>query len=235
MTPTQLAALIRYYTGTNSTNFADADMLPLVNIVKDEIANNVVDVHEDYFDREFTTSLVASQRQYSLPDEILNNIKYIEAKLDGTTWERLGEFDLNTYQKATDETTILSEFADKDPMVDIDGTSIFIYSDAAITDVASGLKVRATVYPADLSSLSGSTDMSTDPSTTTYGFPKQFHELLARRVSIMWKSSRPKPVALSDLEKLYYADLATKIEALKGRNLDHSTEASTPYDDGQDY
>lgn len=235
MTPTQFSALIRMYTGTNSANFSDSDLLVLANIAKNDIASDIIAAHEDYFDREFTANLVAGQRQYSLPDEILNKIKYIEAKLDGITQERLAEFDLNSYKKATDEATILSEFSGASPMVDIDGTSIFIYSDKAIANVTDGLIVRATIFPADLSSASGSTDMSTDPSTTSCGFPKQFHELWARRVSIMWKSSRPKTIELSDLEKLYYADLAKQVEALKGRNLDRSIEATTPYDDGQDY
>jgi hypothetical protein len=235
MTPTQISALIRLYTGTNSTSFTDADILVLANPLKDEIAGEIVEVHEDYFDREFLTNLVAGQRQYGLPDEILNKIKYIEAKLDGTTQKRLNEFDLNSYQKATDEATIVAQFSGKNPMVDIDGTSIFIYSDAAIISVVGGLIIKAAIFPTDISSLSATIDLSVDPDEYKCGFPRQFHELLARRISMLWKSNRPKPVALSEVEKLYYVDLAKKIEALKGRNLDRSVEASVPNDNGQDY
>lgn len=235
MNSTQLAALIRSYTGTNSTTFTDADILALANPLKDDIAGEIVEVYEDYFDREFLANIVAGQRQYSLPDEVLNKIKYIEAKIDGTKQIRLDEFDINSYQRATDEATIVSEFGGKWPAVDIDGTSIFIYSDTPIINVTNGLIVKAMIFPADLTTLSGSIDMLVDPDEYTCGFPRQFHELWARRVAMAWKSNRPKPIPLSEIEKLYYVDLAKKIDALKGHNIDRIIEADCPYDNGQDY
>jgi len=235
MTPVIFARLVRKYTRTNSTTLADQELMDYANAFKDEIAGEISQVNEDYFVRTFLADLKAGQREYSIPDEMMNNLKYVEAKLDGTTQKRLNEFDLNRYGKATDETTILAEFAGIDAMMDLSGGSIFIYSDSAIIDVTQGLIVAATIYPADLASLAGTTDMSTDPDAYTCGFPRQFHELLARRCSIAWKSSRPKPVPLSEKEQMYEVDLSRKVNALKGLNLDRSVEATVPYDDGQDY
>lgn len=235
MTPVIFARLVRKYTRTNSTTLPDQELMDFANAFKDEIAGEISQANEDYFVREFKAALVAGQREYSLPDEVMNNLKYVEAKLDGTNQKRLNEFDINQYGEATDETTILAQFAGKDPAMDLSGGSIFIYSDAAIIDVADGLIAKAVIYPADLTDLSLTTDMSTDPTTTTVGFPRQFHELLARRVSIAWKSSRPKPVPLSEKEQMYELDLSRKINALKGLNLDRSVKASVPSDDGQDY
>lgn len=232
---TEFAATIRYYTGTDSTTFADADILLLANNFKNEIAGQITAANEDYFVRTFLANLNAGQRQYSIPDEILNNIKYVEAKLDGVTQKHLDEFDINSYRKSTDEATIVAQFAGKNPMFDLEGGSLIIYSDSAIISVTQGLILKAVILPANFTSLSSTIDMATDPDAYSCGFPLQFHELLARRVAMAWKSSRPKPVPLSEVEKLYKTDLADKIEALKGMNLDRAFAASVPGDDGQNY
>ena len=48
MTGTQLAALVRYKTGSNSTTFTDADALVLVNIFKNEIASLITERNQMY-------------------------------------------------------------------------------------------------------------------------------------------------------------------------------------------
>jgi len=77
--------------------------------------------------------------------------------------------------------------------------------------------------------------MSTNPDDYTHGFPKQFHELLARRVSIAYKSSKDKPIPLNEKEKMYELDLARAIQKMKDTNLDRSTTPTVPFDDGSDY
>ena len=77
--------------------------------------------------------------------------------------------------------------------------------------------------------------MSTNPDDYTHGFPRQFHELLARRISIAYKSSKDRPIPLSEKEKLYEVDLMTQINTMKGTNLDRSITPSAPYDDGSQY
>ena len=42
MTAKELADLVRFKTRTNSTTFTDADMLTIVNVIKDEIGRSVV-------------------------------------------------------------------------------------------------------------------------------------------------------------------------------------------------
>jgi hypothetical protein len=235
MTPAQIASLIRSYTRTNSSSFTDAEILELANPFKDEIASEISQANEDYFVRTFLANLRAGQREYSIPNNVMNNLKYVEAKLDGTKQQRLDEFDLNTYRQATDETTILAQFAGRKPAMDLSGGSIFIYSDSAIIDVTDGLIAAAVIFPDDIADLTSTTEMSIDPTAYSCGFPRQFHELLARRVSIAWKSARPKPIPLSEKEQMYEIDLTRKIEALKGLNLDRTLVATMPSDDGQDY
>jgi hypothetical protein len=235
MSPAQFATLIRYYTGTNSTTFTDAEILVLANVFKDDIAKEIAKKNEDYFGMKFVRNLQAGIRSYGMPDEVLNNIKYVEAKLDGTAQKRLYEIDLTEYKRATDEATIREQFANREPAFDIFARAIWIFSGEAIIDVEDGLILWAIIFPADITNLASTIDMATDPSDTSHGFPRQFHELLARRVSIAYKTAQDRPIPLSEKEKLYEYDLGNALSAISGMNLDRSVNASVPQDDGQNY
>src|SRR5574343_2017152 len=233
---TKFATLVRYYTKTNSTTFTDTEILTLANIFKDDISALIAkELGEDYFGLRFVRTLEAGQREYDLPAELMWRTKYVEAKLDGTNWLHLKETDLTVYAKPTDEDNIQYAYADKDPEFDLFDQSIFILSGDAIIYVFEGLKLWAIVYPADFPNLTSTEDMSTPPDDYTHGFPRQFHELLARRVSIAYKSSKDRPIPLSEKEKLYEVDLATAINSMKDANLDRSVIPSRPYNDGSDY
>ncbi len=236
MNYSKFATLVRYYTKTNSTTFSDADILTLANIFKDDIAGLISkEVGEDYFGLRFERDLIAGQREYDLPAELMTRIKYLNAKLDGTNWERLKETDLSTYGQAMDEATIEAQYADKDPEFDIWDNSIYILSGRPIIDVTDGLRLWAIVFPSDFPNLTSTEDMSTNPDDYSHGFPRQFHELLARRVSIAYKSSKDRPIPLSEKEQLYEADLMAAINAMKDANLDRSVIPSAPYNDGSQY
>ena len=95
-------------------------------------------------------------------------------------------------------------------------------------------------YPADFTVLSGSTDMATDPSATTFGFLRQFHELLARRVSIEYKGSQPKPLLLNRHEQNYENDLKIQLDAISHTDnsaeiIGNSLPASETGDNGWNY
>jgi len=77
--------------------------------------------------------------------------------------------------------------------------------------------------------------LPTAPSTTSHGFPRQFHELLARRVSVAYKSSKDKPIPLSEKEQMYEMDLRKQIDSMKDANLDRSTQPTAPYSDGSQF
>ena len=233
---TKFATLVRYYTKSNSTTFTDADILVLANIFKDDIAGLISkEVGEDYFGLRFERDLEAGQREYDLPAEIMSRLKYVNVKLDGTNWQRLNETDLSAYGKAMDEATIEATYSERLPEYDMWDQGIYILSADAIIDVTDGLKIWAIVFPADFPNLTSTEDMSTNPDDYTHGFPRQFHELLARRVSIAYKSSKDRPIPLSEKEKLYEVDLTTQIQTMKDANLDRSVIPSAPYNDGSDY
>lgn len=235
MTPTKFASIVRYYTGTDSTTFTDAEIMLLANAYKDEIASQIVLRNEDYFGMKFTRDLEAGRREYALPDEVLNSIKYVEAILDGSNQVHLDEFDINSYKRPTSEAEIILQFGLLSPKYDIYRRSLYLYTGETVPAVTGGLILWAIIYPADITDLSSVLDMSVDPSTTTHGFPRQFHELLARRVSIGYKSSLPKPKKLSPKEMLYDVDMERALNAITGGNQDRTVIATTPYNDGQQY
>jgi len=240
MTPAEFAQYVRFKTRTNSSTFTDADMLMLMNIHKDDLATEIIKANEDYFGTPETADLVAGQRQYPFPDDMLNQVKHVEAKLDGTNQIPLAEFDLTGYQRSTDETTITNLFSNTEgnAYFDIFSNSIWIYS-GTITSVSAGLKIWSYQWPAKFTNLASTTDMAVDPSNTTVGFPRAFHELLARRVIIEYKTSGDKAMQLTDSELKYDVDLQRKLDSISEMNMSRSNTAALPsgkklWNDGHD-
>jgi hypothetical protein len=239
MTSEEFASYIRFLTKTDTTTFTDADILALANLGIDDISAEIIKVNEDYFAVPATTDLVADQREYPFPDEMLSSMKRVEAAFevaDPLVFIRLKETDLTKYKKGMDEATIITEFSNDEGIAsfDIIRKAIYILS-GTIIDVTSGLKLWYTQYPAHLSDLTGSTDISVDPSTTTAGFPRQFHELLGRWVSIRFKGSKEVPIPLTEIEMNYKIDLQEKLNSVKLMNLDREVKGTIPYEDGSNF
>lgn len=237
MTPAQFASYIRLKTRTNATTFPDADILVYANITKDEIAKEVIKANEDYFGIESLRDLENGIRKYLFPTYMLSQMKYIQAKLDGTNWVKLDEFDVTSYNRPTDEDSIRANFAGRNPAFDIFGGELSIYSEDPIIDVTDGLKLWSIVYPADLTSLSGDADMSVNPSLTKFGMPRQLHKVWATKVIIEYKTSKEKPIPLTEQELKVDVDLQSAINSLKLQNLDRVFVATVPdnSDNGADY
>lgn len=231
------AKLCRFYAlgeETDTTNLADSRLLVLANAAKDYLSEEIAKANEDHFGHILTRDLEADRREYAIPPYVMK-MKTVEAYIDGTNLLRLTPFDLNSMKYPTNEASIINYFSGRDPSYDMYRRSIFLYTGSSIIDVTDGLVMRAIVYPADFTAFSSSDDMSKDPSTITFGFPREFHELLARKVSIMYKNSQDKPKALSEQELMFDRDLDRKLSAIKNPNLDNSVIGDMPYDDGSNY
>lgn len=243
MTGTEFAQLVREYTRTNSTTLSNATIVLLANVLLDDFAKEIIKADEDYFGVPSTRDLVASSdsdptaREYTLPEDYLK-IKKVEARLDGTNWLQLKEFDITQYERTTNESEILTQFANEAgrAFYDIFRKSLWIYS-GTITANSDGLKLWYIAYPAHIAEadLSGSQDLSLDPTSTTAGLPRQFHELWARKISIKWKSNREKPIPLTESELNFDKDFKLALSAIRNPNLDRSQEAQVPYNDGSQY
>lgn len=185
-----------------------------------------------------TDSLVANQRSYAIPDDRLNSLIKVECKFSSTD-ARIPLPAIKDYEGSETESEIVAEYANVkgECFYYVRRRAIQILS-GTISAVVNGLRYWYTTYPAYFS-LSGSTDISVDPTTTTHGFPRQFHELLARRVSIEWKGSRPKPISLNETERNYQVDLEKQLEAISREDLNLEIVGELPteqdlYDSGFD-
>lgn len=237
MTPVEFANHVRFMTRTNSTTFTDAEILALMKIRQDELAKDIIDVDEDILLIPQYTNLIANQREYSLPADMLSSIKRVEAKLDGINWIKLKELDINRFKNSVlIESEITQHFGNTDGRAyfDLSRKSIIIYS-GNIIDVANGLEIWVNTWPSAITNLASQIDMSLDPSDTTHGIPRELHEIWARGVTIDWKSSRENPIPLSEKEVVYGVDKIKAINSLKPQNRGREVIGSTPYEDGSDY
>lgn len=245
MTETQLAARIRYYTRTNSTTLTNADLQLLMNSEKDAICSLISQTQSTLFILRHTMNLTADTRRYLLPADILNHILGIEIAFNQNSpieYIKATRIMREHYSKSLVDANIENDFTNDDPKYFVWGRVVYLLTgDISSTvlgasSVTNGIRVSYRKYPADFSTaLNGTSDLEDDPSTTTFGFPKQFHELLARRVSIIWKSGRPKPIPLSELERNYERDLQVQLNAIAQDDLSEHLVSSLPVDNGEDY
>lgn len=214
MTAAQLNTLINFKCSTNDTTFPQATKLPLVNMFKNEISSRIVESNKRYFLVPATFSLVADQREYSLDDNMLSHVQKLELKFVSTDAYQ-PSVGLKEYYGSETESEIVKEYTNiKGGFAHyIRRRSLFILSGTIIA-VTNGGRLWYNLYPADLANLTDATDLAIDPSTTTFGFPRQFHDLLARRVAIEYKGSQPKQIPLSPLEQRYEDDLKDQLDAI---------------------
>lgn len=199
---------------------------------------------EDLFGVPATRDLVASdtadftKREYSFPDDLIA-LKSVDAALDGTNWIHLTELDLTKFKRVSDEATVTGIFNNgafsasnsTGAAFDIFRNSLWIYS-STITALVNGLKMWYIAFPADITAatLALATDLSIDPTSTTSQLPRQFHELWARRISILWKSNREKPIPLTEREQVFDIDFKKAIGSIKNFNKERSNTATMPDD-----
>lgn len=226
MTGANLLAFIRRRTRTDSNTYSDADVLVDVNIHKDQLASRIQQIRPEIFQIPTLDDLVADQREYAFPADVMNNLVNLELKFDSS-----GDYKLATsadrfqFRKALQESIIIENFTNEDPKYFIRRQAFYILSGAIIA-VTDGIRVVYNAFPADLSNLTGSTGLEVDPSTTTHGFPKEFHEFWARAVSIEYKDQNN--MSLSTKEKSFDADLLKAIDDFSIPVLDHQIVGGLP-------
>ena len=237
MTPTALAAYCRLKTRTNSTTLSNADLVILANVVKDKLVYRALDADEDIFLVPTYLNLVADQREYPLHSDLMSRIKRVEAKLDGSSYIKLYEFDLPQYKHPiSTEADITAHFGnyEGEAFFDIMRNSIWIYS-GTITAVTAGLKIWLNTVVADITNMASTEDMSVDPTTTTHGIPKALHKCLADGIVIEWKESREKPIPLTDREQRYDLEIDRAVDSLKVASYDREIIGLVPYSDGKNF
>lgn len=213
MTGAELNTLINFKTTSNDTTFPVSEKLPLVQIFKNEIASKIVEKDAGYFLIPVDFDLVAGQREYAWAADQLNRMKKLEIKFDATSARQPSTY-LKDYSGSETESEITANFSNqKGCFAHLVRRRAFCILSGTIISVTGGGRLLYYALPVDID-LTSLTDLALDPSTTTFGFPTPFHELLARRISIEWKGSRPKPIPLNRHELNYENDLKAALDAL---------------------
>lgn len=227
MTATALASLIRLKTKTTSSTFTDADMLVYVNAAIDELAGRIQQERPEIWNVPATFNLEADKREYAFPEDVINNIASLELKFSSTgSFVRARALKQAPDDYALSEANIASYHTNLTPWYFVRRKAVYVLS-GTITDVTGGGRLVYNAFPVSLASMSGSEDLSLDPTTTTHGFPREFHELLARRVSIEYKANNPG-MELGPTELTYYDDLERTLSEFSTANLDVEETAEMP-------
>lgn len=238
MTGLNFATYVRLLTKTNSTTFSDAELVLLANIVKDDFASRIKQVDEELFKIEMTTDLKASvagdfsSREYPLDLDVIN-IKRVEAKLDGTNWIKLFEVDSTEFTIPLNESDIVNKFSNNEGQAkyDLSSGSLFLLT-GTVTEVDEGLKLFAEINAEDIvaATLASSSDLALPSTNTKFRLPQAFHELWARKVSIIFKSSKEKPIELSTHELNFESDFQDKLDAITNPTTDRDSTMQLPDD-----
>jgi hypothetical protein len=153
---------------TDTTSYTDADKHASMTRWAHIITEEIIDAQDDWdFQGEIATAnLVANQREYTFPTDILK-IKRIELKLDGSNWypaNWIDESEIGT--SIASESDITENFDNTKPYVALLDKSFFIYS-GTITAVTGGIKiwyseeiVGVDTNGTDITSFSADTDKS---------------------------------------------------------------------------
>lgn len=235
MTPASLTTLIRRKTRTTSTTYTDAEILVDLNLAIEELAGRIQTMRPEIFNIPATFNLVANQREYAFPTDTLNNIVTVELKLaSGDDYKLLRG--LKQVPEALVEDDIVAHYSDN-PAYFIRRKALYILSDT-IPTLATGGRIVYSVYPAPVTDLASADDLSINPTTTTLGFPKEFHPLLATRVSMMYKDING--MSLNREELNYENDLEKKLGefSIVDQSLEeliNTPSGSSLGDNGYDY
>ncbi|HEC66463.1 MAG TPA: hypothetical protein ENI23_14345 [bacterium] len=241
MTPKGLSDHILYKLKIASTDFTE--MLVVINLKLIWISGKINKVKTGALGTYSHEDLVEDQREYAFPDDVLNNLKAIFLKLDGTNFTRVTVIDLNdpvrfgnvSKRVVFQEDWITGNFSNSEPFVVLFRSSIFVFS-GAVDDVTDGIQLWYANLLEDLPNLTeDTTDLAeaTDKtSTPKQGLPKQFHELLARAVQVDYKETNS--LSLTSKEKGLDKDLDEAIDQLTPQSSEGEVISAVPVETGED-
>lgn len=244
MTLGDVANKARALTHSDTSSYTAANLLIDINIWYQKAVTMIFESQDDTdFDDMrnttypiVTTSLVAGQRDYSIPvSEQMLKIKRVDVTYDGTNYFRATPFDSGVPQfgfgNATNED---ANFIKQAPQYDVQYNSIFLYPLAIASDVSAGAKMQVewerniTVFT--------SADYTTDPSDSTVvlGFDAPFHPLVAYGAAYEFANANNLP-QLQNIKNDLQDWEARMRQAYSKKDLDTLLALRPAYDSYGDY
>lgn len=234
MTPFELKKYILWKLNISSEDFPDSEMLRIINLKLQDICEAITEAYQGFFgvfsEFNLVPSTTAEKREYPLPADIMNNLYKVELKLDGKNWVPAKRTNLIPGKNfRLDESWIRSNFNNSNPQYAIFRNSLFILS-GEIKAITNGGRLWYINYPDKIPNLTENivdlAEATDKNSEVKVGFPRQFHELLARAVIIDYKEKCGLP--LVGREPLFDQDLMEKVKRLRWQDLDEVIQASFP-------
>lgn len=231
-----MAQYVRFLTNTNSSTFTDDDLVLLANVVQRNLARKIANLDEGEFELPMVRDLVASNdfddREYDTDFDVIR-IKRVEAYLD-SQWVRFKKFKHNALKRPTTESEVKDYFANStgNAYYDVFRRSLWLFC-GKIEDQEDGLKMWAQVYPSNIenSDLSSTIDLSVPQSANTFRMPAHFHEIWARAVSKIYRTSKDQPLPESQMEMVINQELNVLLEDYANSSLeDTPMQAHLPDD-----
>lgn len=221
---------------TNESIYSDEKLTLLARDKQLDIAEAIESVDEGYFKTFEYHTLKATgaggvTREYPLPDDSLNRMDFVEAKLNGEDWVRLKDLRETTQDNmTTDEETILDTFSNYagNAYYSVARKSLFLYTGEIEEDVEQGLHWVGYSLPYKVTNWNGTTDLSIPDSNSKCGIPTTFHSLWLDACVIEWKTNRDKPIALTESEQMYQHKLDQKLMYAKDFNRDADNTIPVP-------
>lgn len=204
MTLGEIATKARFLTNTDTTSWADSQLLIDVNIWYQKVVSMILESQDesDFDDLRRsnypiqTTPMVANQRDYSMPvAEKVLKVKRVDITYDGTNYYRALPIDDGTplFDMGANATTTDKNFVKETPRYDWKYNSLFIYPMPLQADEDAGGLIR-TEWERQIQPFTSSdyTSVITD-STVVPGYDDPFHPMLAWGAAWEYATSRQLP------------------------------------------
>ena len=187
--------LITFNTNTDTTIFPNTERVIFMNSALDEIHTDILSSEDgwDFDDKNasdfpiLSTDTVANQQDYSLPSNLTGSsddiirIKRVEIKYDNRFY-KAEPFDKGEMGDSIIE-DVDSNFSKTAPKYDMSSGSIFLYP-APTSVVTSAIKIWIDRSLAQFAS----TDLTS--TTKSFGYDRQFHEIIPLKVSLNWMMAK---------------------------------------------
>lgn len=239
-----VATKARALTHSDTSSYTAANLLIDINLWYEKIVTMIFESQDDTdFDDQrnttypiLTTSLVAGQRDYSIP--VANNvlkIKRVDITYDGTNYFRATPFDNGVVQwglgNPTNEDANMIKQA---PRYDIQYNSLFVYPLAVASDVSAGAQIRIE-WERDVTVFTTG-DYTTDPTDSTVipGIDSPWHMMIAYGAAYEFANTNNLPQLQNIKQDL--ADWEARLRTAYGRkDLDTLLALRPAYDTYGDY
>lgn len=179
MTPSQIIAQARLQSGTDSTNYTDAQGIVDFNAVYQDVISDIIsDVDENHFWNEIKTDVVNGQNEYTVddtqtsPNYRVDRINKVSVKYSDTDSYYVPATRISPRDMAYDSDWYEANQPKTAPVYYVADNSVFLFPKPG-ADVTAGLKIEVILQPVDL--VIGDTEASVV-------IPPRFHKVLVQGI-----------------------------------------------------